>query len=238
MIRLMNMRMMRVLAVAAVVAVGFAAVNGLTPAAGAQRTLGQDSGYQFKDTSSFKPPAGVRVAVIEYQDLMCPACAHAFPIVHGAVAHYNIPLIEKDFPLPGHAILGSFEAAVWARYLQDKVSPKVADEYRGYMFAGQSGVANKDDMENATRRFFQSHGLQMPFVVDPTGQFANEVKADRAQGVKVGLQETPTIIVCNQHEWIHVTDVSQMYAAIDQIEAGAGPGGAMKTALKKKTGGQ
>jgi hypothetical protein len=149
------------------------------------------------------------------------------------VAHYNIPLIEKDFPLPGHAILGSFEAAVWARYLQDKVSLKVADEYRGAMFAGQSGIANKDDMESATRRFFQSHGLQMPFVADPTGQLANEVKADREQGQKVGLQQTPTIIVCNQHEWIQVTDPSQLYAAIDQIEAGAGAGGPTKTLVKK-----
>jgi protein-disulfide isomerase len=237
MMSLMGMKKMHVSAVAAL-ALGISSLGAFGTPAGAQRTLGQDPGYKFKDTSSFKPPAGDRVAVIEYQDLMCPACAHAFPIVHGAVAHYNIPLLEKDFPLPGHAILGSFEAAVWARYLQDKVSPKIADEYRGAMFAGQSGISNKDDMQSATRRFFQSHGLQMPFVADPTGQFANEVKADRELGQKVGLEQTPTIIVCNQHEWIQVTDVSELYAAIDQIEAGAGSAAATKVSAKKKTAGQ
>jgi protein-disulfide isomerase len=240
--RLIGMKSVRSVVVAATLAaLGFAGMGGFGAAAAAQRTMGDNPGYSFKDTSSFRPPAGARVAIIEFQDLMCPACAHAFPIVHGAVAHYNIPLLEKDYPLPGHAILGSFEAAVWARYLQDKVSMKVADEYRGYMFAGQSGVANKDDMESATRRFFQSHNLPMPFVADPTGQFANEVKADRALGEKVGVQQTPTIIVCNQHEWIQVTDVSQLYAAIDQAEAGAGSGStkpAVRTTAKRKTAGQ
>jgi protein-disulfide isomerase len=240
--RLTGMKSVRsVVVAAALAALGFAGMGGFGTAAVAQRSMGENPGQNFKDTSSFHPPAGVRVAIIEFQDLMCPACAHAFPIVHGAVAHYNIPLYEKDYPLPGHAILGSFEAAVWARYLQDKVSMKVADEYRGYMFASQSNVSNKDDMQSATRRFFQSHNLQMPFVADPTGQFANEVKADRALGEKVGVQQTPTIIVCNQHEWIQVTDPSQLYAAIDQAEAGAGPAGGksvVRTAVKKKTAGQ
>ena len=106
--------------------------------------------------------------MIEFQDLKCPACAHAFPIVHAAVAHYNIPLVAQDFPLPGH--IWSTEAAIWARYLQDKVSLKMADEYRGAVFAAQAGIASKDDMLSFTRQFFQTHGLQMPFVPDPTGQ--------------------------------------------------------------------
>jgi protein-disulfide isomerase len=220
------------------VAVALAALGGFGASASAQRVLGSQPATPFKDTAAFHPPPGVRAAVIEFQDLMCPLCAHVFPIVHGAVAHYNIPLYEKDFPLPGHAMLGSFEAAVWARYLQDKVSLKVADEYRGAVFAGQAGIENKDDMQSFTRKFFQSHGLQMPFVADPTGELAKEVNTDKALGEKVGVEHTPTIVVCNQHEWIEVSDVSQLYAAIDQIEAGAGPTGAVKTAVKKKTSGQ
>ncbi len=175
----------------------------------------------------------VKVAVIEFQDLQCPACAHAFPIVHQAVAHYNIPLIEKDFPLPQHAVLGSLDAAVWARYLQDKVSLKVADQYRGAFFAGQAGIQNKDDALSFTRRFFQSHGLQMPFVADPSGEMMKEVQADKTLGERIGISHTPTIIVCNQHEWVQVTDVSQLYQTIDQIEAGAGSTAPAKAAVKK-----
>ena len=216
----------RCVVVAAAMTLSLAAVSGF--AAGpllAQRALPQGTGDLFKDTSSFRPPAGVRVAVIEFQDLQCPACAHAFPIVHQAVAHYNIPLFEKDFPLPQHAVLGSLDAAVWARYLQDKVSMKVADEYRGAFFAAQTGIQNKDDALSFTRRFFQSHGVQMPFVADPNGELMKQVQADKALGEKIGVQHTPTIIVCNQHEWVQVTDVSLLYQAIDQIEADAGAAG-------------
>jgi protein-disulfide isomerase len=238
MMRLMGMKSVRGVVVAAAMATfGFASFGGIVTAS-AQRVLGSQAGTSFKDTSAFHPPPGVKVAVIEFQDLMCPLCAHVFPIVHSTVAHYNIPLLEKDFPLPGHAMLGSFEAAVWARYLQDKVSMKVADEYRGAVFAGQASIESKDDMAAFTRKYFQSHNLQMPFVADPTGQFTREVNTDKALGEKVGVAHTPTIVVCNQHEWIEVSDISELYAAIDQVEAGAGSVGAAKTAVKKKTAGQ
>jgi protein-disulfide isomerase len=196
----------------------------------AQISAPPGTGETFKDTSMLKPPPGVKVAVIEFQDLMCPACAHAFPIVHAAVAHYNIPLIERDFPLPGHAPLGSGEAAIWARYLQDKVSLKMADDYRGAVFAGQAGISNKDDMLSFTRHFFQTHGLQLPFVPDPTGQFAKEVQADKALGEKLGVYYTPCIIVCTQHEWVHVTDPSLLYQTIDELEAKAGASPPVKKA--------
>jgi protein-disulfide isomerase len=79
--------------------------------------------------------------------------------------------------------------------------------------------------------------LQIPFVADPTGQFTKEVVADRTLGEKAGLNHTPTIIVCNQHEWIEVTDPSQLYTAIDQMEADAGGAApSAKTAAKKKSG--
>jgi len=168
----------------------------------------------------FKPPAGAKVAIVEFEDLECPACAGAYPVVHKALAYYNIPIARRDFPLQQH--IWSFDAAVWARYLQDKVSPKVADDYRGQVFAAQAGINSKDDMLGFTRQFFQKHGLQMPFVPDPTGQFTNEVKADRTLGEKVGVQHTPTIIVCNQHEWVQVTDTSLLYQTIEQVQADAG----------------
>ena len=128
--------------------------------------------------------------------------------------------MRRDFPLQVH--VWSFDAAVWARYLQDKVSPKTGDEYRGAVFAAQTGIASKDDMLNFTRKFFQSHGLQLPFVPDPTGQFKKEVEADRTLGEKLGVQYTPSIIVCTQKEWVHVTDISLLYQTIDELKAKVG----------------
>ena len=214
-----------IVAAAVVAMLTFAAVPGF-----AQRAAPPGTGDTFKDTSMFKPPAGARVAIVEFEDLECPACAHAFPIVHAAAAHYDIPLVRRDFPLGGMHIW-SLDAAVWARYLQDKVSPKTAEDYRGAIFAAQTGINSKDDMLNFTRRFFQSHGLQMPFVADPAGQLMKEVKEDHAVGERMGLQHTPTIIVCSQREWVHVTDVSLLYQTIDEVEAKAGP---VKTAAATK----
>jgi len=213
-----EMSRLRSMGVAAVVAMTlpFAAAPLMAPLM-AQRAAPPGTGETFKDTSMLKPPAGAKIAIYELEDLECPACAHAFPIVHAAAAHYNIPIVRKDFPLQQH--VWSFDAAVWARYLQDKVSPKTGDEYRGAVFAAQTGIASKDDMLNFTRRFFQTHGLQLPFVPDPTGQFKKEVEADRTLGERLGVQYTPAIIVCTQHEWVHVTDISLLYQTIDELEA-------------------
>ena len=199
----------------------------------AQKAAPPGTGDPFKDTSMLKPPAGARVAIFEWQDLGCPACAHANPYVQAAADHYHIPLERKDFPLAQH--IWTFDAAVWARYLQDKVSPKTADEYRTAAFSSQMGLVTKDDMLAFTRKFFQSHGLQMPFVPDPSGQLTKEVKADYDLGMKLGVQHTPTIIVCSQHEWVHVTDVSLLYQTIEQVEAQAGTAGPPAKSTVKKT---
>ena len=201
----------------------------------AQRSAPPGSGETFKDTSMLKPPAGAKIAIIEWQDLTCPNCAHAFPIVHAAAAHYKIPLIQHDFLLGGeHTVLGDKEAAIWVRYLQDKVSPAMADQYRGAVFAAQSGISSKDDMANFTRRFFQSHHLQLPFVPDPSGELTKEVMMDNALGEKLGVRNTACIIVCTPREWVHVTDISQLYQTIDELEARANAGGSQPAHTKKK----
>jgi protein-disulfide isomerase len=172
---------------------------------------------RFVDTSMLKPPAGVKVAILEWEDLECPACAKAFPIVHQAIDHYKIPLVRRDFQIPGHQ--WSHEASIYARYLEDKVSPALATDYRRQVFASQFRIASKDDLNQFTQQFFAKNGKQLPFVVDPTGQLGREVDADKALGLKLGLTETPTIVVVTPKGWIQVKDVMDLYQAIDQAEA-------------------
>jgi protein-disulfide isomerase len=174
----------------------------------------------FKDTSMLVPPPGAKVALIEWEDLECPACAHAFPFVHMALDHYHIPFVRYDFHIPGH--MWSHQAALYARYLQDKVSPELATEYRREVFASQFKIASPDDLTRFTQEFFAKHGKQLPFVLDPTGQLEREVNADNALGLKLGLVETPTIVVATTKGWIQVKDVSDLYQAIDQAEAMVG----------------
>src|SRR5271154_3100954 len=173
----------------------------------------------FKDTSMLRPPAGARVAIFEFEDLECPACAHAFPIVHQAVEHYKIPLLRHDFPLRMH--IWSFDAAVNARYMQDKISPQFAEDYRRAVFANQTSIASKDDLNAFTQKYFQSHGREMPFVIDPNGLFAAEVHADYPLGERVGLTQTPTIFIVTQKGYTQVTDVTQLYSMLDTAIAEA-----------------
>jgi protein-disulfide isomerase len=198
--------------------------SAATPAS-AQFSAPPNSANSFKDTSMIKPPAGARVAIYEFEDLECPACSRAFPIVHAAVDKYKIPLVRHDFPLRMH--IWSRDAAINARYIQDKIDPKMAEDYRRAVFASQTAIANKDDLQRFTQKFFQSHGKAMPFVVDPTGQFAAEVQADFALGEKIGLTQTPTIFVVTPRSWIQVTDITLLYQTIDsalaQTTAAAAP---------------
>ncbi len=179
----------------------------------AQSSVPPGTGSTFKDTSMVKPPAGARVAIYEFEDLECPACARAFPLVHNAADHYKIPIVRHDFPLRMH--LWSLDAAIIARYIQDRISPQAAEDYRGAVFANQTSIASKEDLQAFTQRYFQQHGRAMPFVVDPTGQFAREVLADQALGDRIGLTQTPTIFVVTPKQWIQVTDPTQLYQTIE-----------------------
>ena len=67
-------------------------------------------GTQVHDPTPLKPPPGARVAIVEWEDMECPDCGRANPLLKEAAAKYNIPWIRHDFPLAFHA--WSFNAAV------------------------------------------------------------------------------------------------------------------------------
>lgn len=191
----------------------FAAALTFAPAAlTAQNAVGGQA-TSFKDTSMLKLPAGAKAAIYDFEDLECPACARDFPITHTAVDHYKIPLLRHDFPLQMH--VWSRDAAVTARYLQDKVSLEAGEQFRRDVFASQNSIASKDDLQQYTRKWFSSHNQQMPFVVDPSGRFAAEVQADYTLGERLGVNHTPTIIVLRPHGWTEVLDVTQLYSVVD-----------------------
>jgi len=176
-----------------------------------------NAGFPFNDTSMLKPPAGARVAIYEFEDLECPGCAYAFPIVHAAAARYKVPLVRRDYPWSFH--IWSFDAAVTARYIQDKLAPQLADDFRRDVFANQTRIANKDDLATFTRTWFQSHRQIVPFVMDASGACRNEVESDRALGDRVGVRSTPCIFVVTETKWVAIpfSDIGQL----DRIVEGA-----------------
>ena len=161
--------------------------------------LGPKAPDDFHDKSMLHPPAGSKVAIIVFEDLGCPACAYAHPLEQQAAAEYHVPLVRYDFPFAQH--IWTFDGAVCARYLQDKVDPKLADQYRGAVFAAQRLINSKDDLTQFTRRWMQQHGRAMPFVLDPRGTLAAEVKSDYNLGLRLNVTGTPTIVVVTRDKY-------------------------------------
>ena len=103
-------------------------------AAPARAQFGAPDTTQVPDSSALKPPPGARVAIVEFDDMECPDCARANPLLKDAAAKYNIPWVRHDFPLPQHN--WSFQAAVNARYFDTK-SKTLGNDYRDEVFANQ-----------------------------------------------------------------------------------------------------
>ncbi len=193
----------------------------LASAAAAHAQFGAPSpGTQVHDPSALRPPAGARVALVEFEDMECPDCARANPLLKEAAAKYNIPWVRHDFPLPMHS--WSFDAAVNARWFDTK-SKKLGDEYRDQVFESQLSIVNPEGLRQFTEKFAASHGVALPFAIDPQGTLAGLVKADYALGQRVGIEHTPTIWVVSANSkgapFVEVLDRSKLYQMIDQALA-------------------
>lgn len=169
------------------------------------------------DASALHPPPGARVAIVEFDDLECPACAHANPILMAAVKQYKIPWIRHDFLIPYHQ--WSRNAAIYARWF-DQQRKGLGDEYRNSVFANQNSIYNVAVLDRFTQDFARSHGLALPFNVDPQRKLAAEVDADSQLGTRTGIHLTPTIFVVMAHHnpsFIEVKNVdTDLYHDIDQ----------------------
>lgn len=181
------------------------------------------SSVAWCDTSMLKPPKGSRVAIVVFEDLECPQCGKAAPLLHEAAKKYNIPLVQYDFPLPQHP--WSYQAAVNARYFDTK-SKELGDEYRLFVFAHQNDIT-KQNLRGITEKWADDHKVTLPFVIDPSGDLAAKVNADRDVGTRIPLDHTPTIYIVNDSGHgaavTEVTNLNDLYQRIDEVLKEAGP---------------
>ena len=170
------------------------------------------------DTSPLHPPKGAKVALVVFEDLECPDCARAAPIIAEAERTYKIPVVRYDFPLPQHP--WAFDAAVMGHYFDSK-DAKLGVQFREYIFKNQNAI-NPATLRMYADKFCKEHNTTLPFVVDPQGKFAAEVRADRAVGNRVGIDHTPTLYVVSDSKrgkpFVEVTDRSQLFQMIDQMK--------------------
>lgn len=193
-----------------------AALLSLAPAARAQFSAPETT--PVHDASVLKPPAGARVAMIEFYDLECPQCGQTNPLLISAANQYKIPWIRYDFLIPGH--IWSRQAAINARFFDTK-SVKLGNDYRDYILANQVSIETLPEMNAWTQRFAQAHGIAMPFAIDPMGRFAAQIQADIDIGRRVGIEHTPTIFIVasggHAPAYTEVVDRNHLFQTIDQV---------------------
>jgi protein-disulfide isomerase len=175
---------------------------------------------RINDASALHPPAGAKVAIIEFYDLECPLCAQTNPQLISAANQYKIPWIRYDFLIPGHP--WSRQAAINARFFDTK-GVKLGNDYRDYIFSNQISIETPAELNTWTQKFAQAHGVALPFAIDPMGKFAAQVQADVDLGRRIGVEHTPTIfIVANGGRapaYTEVVDRNRLFQTIDQVLA-------------------
>ena len=175
------------------------------------------AGAQDAVNPVLRPPKGAQVAIVIFEDLQCPDCRRAAPLVEEAAKTYKIPVVRHDFPLPFHN--WSFDAAVFARYF-DTHSKAMGNEFRDYIFANQLEVTPQN-LRSFAEKFAAEHKVDLPFVVDPQGKLAALINADKELGKAIQINHTPTLyVVSNKRSgkpFVEVVDRSQLYALIDNM---------------------
>ena len=185
------------------------------------------------DASSLKPPPGAKVAIVMFEDLECPDCARAYPVVWEAANAHHIPVVLHDFPLSKHP--WSFEAAIFARFFDTK-SQKLGNDFRGYIYQNQPQIT-RENLLQYVQKFADQNKVPLPFSVDPEGKLKEKVQADFALGQRIGLEHTPTIFVVGNGgpstPFVEVVDRNQLTQIIEDMQKKAGPATPEKPASAK-----
>ena len=163
----------------------------------------------------------VPVDLVEFGDYECPYCREAHPIVKELKQRFanrlhfqfrNFPLVQIH-PHAKHAA----EAAVSVRsQLGDEAFWAMHDA----IFAHQrDGIGALDDAHLA--RYAEAVGADGAQVLSDldTGKFEEAVEVDFEQGVRMGVNGTPTFFIDGERfdgDW---RDIEQLTAAIDQAAA-------------------
>ena len=172
------------------------------------------------DGSSLRPPAGARVAVVVFEDMECPSCAHAYPVIWQAAGAAHVPVLLHDFPLTKHP--WAFDAAVYARFFDTK-SQKIGNDFRAFIYQNQPEITPQN-LRQWAEKFANDNHIPLPFAIDPQGKLKAEIQADRELGRKCNLNQTPTIFVVGKASpsFVEVSDLDTLSSMIDDMRKRAG----------------
>ena len=171
--------------------------------------------------SVLKPPTGAKVAIVIFEDMQCPDCARAHPLIQEVSAQEKIPVLRHDFPLAQHN--WAMRAALIGRYFDTK-SAKLGEAWRAYVFANQAAIT-PENLDQYFDKFAKANGTGVPMILDPGGRLEAKIKADVALGKRIGIQHTPTLWVVGKvataEPFVEVVDRSLLTGIIQDMKSKA-----------------
>ena len=162
------------------------------------------------------------VTVVEFLDLECEACRAAFPGVERLRTEYGdrVTFVLRYFPIPSHQNAELAARAVEAAGRQGQLEPMYQMMYETQPEWGEQTVSQRDMfVEFATRLGLDVSRFERD-VDDPAT--AERVLADRADGMELGVEGTPTFFI-NGSKFAGAPTYDALKAAIErELNASAG----------------
>jgi len=143
--------------------------------------------------STFDQPslgsAAAPVTIVAFTDYQCPSCAAIHPVLERLVKEYGdkVRLVTRDFPLNQHA--EAFKAAEAAEAAREQGRYW---EYAQLLMRNQSALS-----EDKLKAYATELALDRPRfdAALNSGKFAEMVQRDIEEGIKLGINATPTVFI-------------------------------------------
>ncbi len=160
-----------------------------------------DSASLVREGSHMTGTKDAKVTVVEFGDYQCPYCASINPAVAQLIKNYrgnsNVNVVFRNFPLSQHinsqvAAEAAEAAGAQGKFwdMHDKIYEKQADwENSNSALDIFVGYANELGLD--VTKFRQDVG---------SNKFAEIIKADLDDGVKLGVDATPTFFINGQKQ--------------------------------------
>ena len=167
---------------------------------------------------ALRPPKGAQVALVVFEDLQCPDCRRAAPLVEEAARTYKIPVVRHDFPLPMHN--WSYDAAIIARYF-DSQSKELGMRF-ATTFSSISRRSRRRPCAGLRKSSPPTTKWTCPSWSIRKASWQRPSTRTRTPGQRVGINHTPTIyVVSNKTQgkpFVEVVDRTQLFQLIDAMK--------------------
>ncbi|HVF50167.1 MAG TPA: thioredoxin domain-containing protein, partial [Pyrinomonadaceae bacterium] len=141
------------------------------------------------DDQPMKGNPAATVTLVEFTDFQCPSCAQTQPTIEKLATEYadRVRFVIRDYPLTQHE--NAFKAAEAAEAAREQGKYW---EYVNILFLNQSALQVDKLKAYATQLGLDRQKFDAAL---ESGRFADQVYRDLQDGVRVGVNSTPTVFV-------------------------------------------